>query len=67
MRCLREWLPELDLVLAMDARNLRDLRDMASPAEADRIVLFGDVAGLGGRDVRAAGRPVRRPGSCCRR
>jgi protein-tyrosine phosphatase len=47
----RSWLPELDLVLAMDARNLRDLRDLASPAEADRIVLFGDVAGLGGRDV----------------
>ncbi len=47
----QSWLPELDLVLAMDTRNVRDLRAQARAAEADRIVLFGDVAGLGGRDV----------------
>ena len=47
----RSWLPELDLVLAMDAGNLRDLRALAPATEADGIVLFGDVAGLGGRDV----------------
>ena len=45
------WLPERDLILAMDASNLRDLRAAAPAAEADRIRLFGEVAGLGGRDV----------------
>jgi protein-tyrosine phosphatase len=47
----RDWLPGRDLVLAMDASNYRDLRAMAPREEADRIVLFGDVAGFGGRDV----------------
>jgi protein-tyrosine phosphatase len=45
------WLPERDLVLAMDAANLRDLRAMALPADQDRIRLFGEAAGLGGQDV----------------
>jgi len=45
------WLPERDLVLAMDAANLRDLRAMAAPADQDRIRLFGEIAGLGGQDV----------------
>jgi low molecular weight protein-tyrosine phosphatase len=49
------WLAERDLILAMDASNLRDLRASASAtrnaADADRIRLFGEVAGLGGRDV----------------
>ena len=45
------WLPERDLILAMDASNLRDLRASAPAAEVDRIRLFGEVAGLGGRDV----------------
>jgi len=45
------WLPERDLVLAMDAANLRDLRAIAHPADQDRIRLFGEVAGLGGQDV----------------
>ena len=45
------WLPERDLILAMDASNFRDLRAAAPAAEADRIRLFGEVAGLGGRDV----------------
>jgi len=51
------WLPRRDLILAMDSRNLADLRRMAGPAERDRIRLFGevgDVAGLGGaadRDI----------------
>jgi protein-tyrosine phosphatase len=45
------WLPERDLVLAMDAANLRDLRALAAPEDQDRIRLFGEIAGLGGRDV----------------
>jgi protein-tyrosine phosphatase len=45
------WLPERDLILAMDAANLRDLRARASSAEADRIRLFGEIAGLDSRDV----------------
>ena len=45
------WLPERDLILAMDAANLRDLRAMTAPAEQDRIRLFGEIAGLDGQDV----------------
>ena len=45
------WLPGRDLILAMDAANLRDLRAQAPAAEAERIRLFGEVAGLGGQDV----------------
>jgi protein-tyrosine phosphatase len=45
------WLSERDLILAMDAANLRDLRALAPGAEADRIRLFGEIAGLGGQDV----------------
>jgi protein-tyrosine phosphatase len=54
------WLRRRDLILALDSRNLADLRRMAGPAERDRIRLFGevgnvgDVAGLGGaadRDI----------------
>jgi protein-tyrosine phosphatase len=45
------WLRERDLVLAMDAANLRDLRAQAPEAEAHRIRLFGEIAGLGGQDV----------------
>jgi protein-tyrosine phosphatase len=45
------WLAERDLILAMDAANLRDLRAMADPADQDRIRLFGEIAGLGGQDV----------------
>jgi protein-tyrosine phosphatase len=48
-------LARYDLILAMDARNLRDLRRMArgsagsfSPGDADRIRLFGEVGGLTG-------------------
>jgi len=41
------WLPERDLVLAMDARNLAALRRMAGPPERQRIRLFGQVGGLG--------------------
>jgi len=40
------WLRERDLILAMDARNLADLRRMAGAEDADRIRLFGDVGGL---------------------
>ena len=45
------WLPERDLVLAMDAANLRDLRAMAGPEDEGRIRLFGEIGGLGGQDV----------------
>jgi protein-tyrosine phosphatase len=45
------WLPERDLVLAMDAANLRDLRALAAPEDQERIRLFGEIAGLDGRDV----------------
>ena len=41
------WLARRDLVLAMDHRNLADLRRMADqPGQADRIRLFGEVGGL---------------------
>ena len=48
------WLPQRDLVLAMDRRNLADLRRMARGQDADRIRLFGEVGGLaaaGGGDI----------------
>jgi low molecular weight protein-tyrosine phosphatase len=48
------WLPRYDLILAMDARNLADLRRMAGGKDADRIRLFGEVGGLtqaGARDI----------------
>ena len=51
------WLARRDLVLAMDARNLADLRRMArdpSSQGEDRIRLFGQVGGLtevGGGDI----------------
>jgi protein-tyrosine phosphatase len=41
------WLPERDLVLAMDAGNLATLRRLAGPRDQDRIRLFGEVGGLG--------------------
>jgi protein-tyrosine phosphatase len=44
------WLARRDLVLAMDARNLADLRRMAGASGRDRIRLFGEVGGLRGRD-----------------
>ena len=43
------WLPDRDLILAMDAGNLATLRRMADPADRDRIRLFGEVGGLGER------------------
>jgi protein-tyrosine phosphatase len=48
------WLARYDLILAMDRRNLADLRRMARGGEADRIRLFGEVGGLtetGGGDI----------------
>ena len=53
------WLGRRDLILAMDARNLADLRRMArgrdrSIQDAGRIRLFGEVGGLtetGGGDI----------------
>jgi protein-tyrosine phosphatase len=41
------WLSRYDLILAMDARNLADLRRIARGGDADRIRLFGEVGGLG--------------------
>jgi protein-tyrosine phosphatase len=40
------WLADRDLILAMDARNLADLRRMAGGRDSDRIRLFGEVGGL---------------------
>ena len=46
------WLPRRDLILAMDARNLADLRRMARGQDADRIRLFSEVGGLAeARDI----------------
>ena len=46
------WLPRRDLVLAMDARNLADLRRMARGQDPDRIRLFSAVGGLAeARDI----------------
>jgi len=45
------WLPRRDLILAMDARNLADLRRMAGGKDADRIRLFGQVGEIGGQDI----------------
>jgi protein-tyrosine phosphatase len=45
------WLPERDLILAMDASNLAVLRRYARDDAEQRVRLFGDVAGLGGVDV----------------
>ena len=48
------WLAGRDLILAMDARNLADLRRMARDEDRDRIRLFGEVGGLteaGGGDI----------------
>ena len=41
------WLSRYDLILAMDSRNLADLRRMARGGDADRIRLFGEAGGLG--------------------
>ena len=45
------WLGRRDLILAMDARNLADLRRMAGGKDADRIRLFGQVGDIGGQDI----------------
>ena len=46
------WLSRYDLILAMDSRNLADLRRMARGGDADRIRLFGEEGGLGaGSDI----------------
>lgn len=45
------WLNERDLIVAMDAANLRDLRALAAPEDRDRIRLFGEIAALDGQDV----------------
>jgi protein-tyrosine phosphatase len=42
------WLSRYDLILAMDTRNLVDLRRMVrGSVDADRIRLFGEAGGLG--------------------
>jgi len=48
----RSWLADRDLILAMDAGNLRDLRAQAADAdEASRIRLLGEIGGLDGAEV----------------
>jgi protein-tyrosine phosphatase len=47
------WLAERDLILAMDSRNLANLRSMARAQgeDTDRIRLFGKVGEIGGQDI----------------
>lgn len=45
------WFAERDVVLAMDASNLANLRVLAGDDAQPRIRLFGEVAGLGAVDV----------------
>jgi protein-tyrosine phosphatase len=47
------WLSGYDLILAMDSRNLADLRRMARAQgeDTDRIRLFGEAGGIGGQDI----------------
>jgi protein-tyrosine phosphatase len=45
------WLTERDLILAMDASNLRDLRALSADDEDHRIRLFSEIAGLDDADV----------------
>ncbi len=44
------WLARRDLILAMDARNLADLRRMARGQDTDRIRLFSEAGGLAEAD-----------------
>ena len=47
------WLSRYDLILAMDSRNLADLRRMARAQgeDTDRIRLFGEAGEIGGQDI----------------
>ena len=56
------WLARRDLILAMDARNLADLRRMARDPGDDRIRLFGEVGGL--TETGTATSPI--PGAAAR-
>jgi protein-tyrosine phosphatase len=47
----RSWLAERDLIVAMDASNVRDLRALAGGDEDNRIRLFGEIGALRGADV----------------
>ncbi len=55
------WLARYDLVLAMDARNLADLRRMAPAGEHERIRLFGEVGGLRSDTAGARGGDIPDP------
>ena len=49
-----DWYADCDLVLAMDAANHADLRRLAPPGEAERVLMFRDFdprADDGDRDV----------------
>ena len=47
------WLSRYDLILAMDSRNLADLRRLARAEgeDTDRIRLFGEAGEIGGQDI----------------
>jgi protein-tyrosine phosphatase len=47
----RSWLAERDLIVAMDASNVRDLRALAAGDEEHRIRLFGEIGALRGAEV----------------
>lgn len=48
---LPSWLEECDLVLAMDAANLRDLRALGPDPDPERLRLFRDLDPAGPGDV----------------
>jgi protein-tyrosine phosphatase len=45
------WLARRDLILAMDASNLADLRQMAGREGSARIRLFAEAGGLAVREI----------------
>jgi protein-tyrosine phosphatase len=47
------WFPERDLVLAMYSAKFKNLvtQNKTTPPPQPRLALFGDVAGLDGRDI----------------
>ena len=47
----RSWLAERDLIVAIDAGNVRDLRALSGGDEDHRIRLFGEIGALRGAEV----------------
>jgi protein-tyrosine phosphatase len=47
----RSWLAERDLIVAMDASNVRDLRALAADVDDHRIRLLGEIGALRGAEI----------------